>query len=54
MSLNVKKCKILLFAGTQFTYNNLSRDVTGLNFAGKAIPKERAKERSLLTLAAWS
>jgi hypothetical protein len=44
MGLNVKKCEILLFAGTQFAYDNLSRDVIGLSCAGKAMPiKERAK-----------
>ena len=44
MSLNIGKCELLLFAGTQSSYDVLHRDAMGLRFAGHVLPvKERAK-----------
>jgi hypothetical protein len=44
MSLNVSKCEVTVFAGTQASHEALMRDASGLVFAGQPLPvKDRAK-----------
>ena len=44
MSLNVSKCEVMVFAGTQASHEALMRDASGLVFAGQPLPvKDRAK-----------